>query len=211
MDFEVRKGSRDDVKRLAPLWRALRDHHATLPEMPPVRSLEDSWEHRKGQYLDWLTKDEYTLLLAERDGEPIGYAMVSVGGGAATWDVGERTAEVETLSVLESERGSGVGRALDRSGRRGRRRGRRALGARRGRALERGRAPLLRARGLRAVLRVADPTLTGQRRSAKNSVRSCFERSASRPAATWGRWLRRGSPSTSSTLPAAPALGSGAP
>ena len=80
--------------------------------MPPVRSLEDSWEHRKGQYLDWLTKDEYTLLLAERDGEPIGYAMVSLGGGAATWDVGERTAEVETLSVLESERGNGVGRAL---------------------------------------------------------------------------------------------------
>ena len=29
-----------------------------------------------------------------------------------TWDVGERTAELETLSVLESERGSGVGRAL---------------------------------------------------------------------------------------------------
>ena len=112
MDFEVRKGGRDDVERLAPLWRALRDHHATLPEMPPVRSLEDSWEHRKGQYLDWLTKDEYTLLLAERDGEPIGYAMVSLGGGAATWDVGERTVEVETLSVLESERGTGVGRAL---------------------------------------------------------------------------------------------------
>ena len=80
--------------------------------MPAVRSLEDSWEHRRCQYLDWLTKDEYTLLLAERDGEPIGYAMVSLGGGAATWDVGERTAEVETLSVLESERGSGVGRAL---------------------------------------------------------------------------------------------------
>ena len=37
---------------------------------------------------------------------------MSVGGGAATWDVGDRTAEIETLSVLESERGHGVGRAL---------------------------------------------------------------------------------------------------
>jgi ribosomal protein S18 acetylase RimI-like enzyme len=80
--------------------------------MPPVRSLEDSWEHRRGQYLDWLSKDGYTLLLAERGEELIGYAMVSIGGGAATWDLGERTVEIETLSVLESERGNGVGRAL---------------------------------------------------------------------------------------------------
>jgi ribosomal protein S18 acetylase RimI-like enzyme len=80
--------------------------------MPPVRPFEDSWEHRKGQYLDWLSRDGYTLLVAERDGELIGYAMVSVNEGAATWDVGDPTAEIETLSVLESERGHGVGRAL---------------------------------------------------------------------------------------------------
>jgi ribosomal protein S18 acetylase RimI-like enzyme len=102
----------DEVDRLEPLWRALRDHHATLRAMPAVRSLEDSWEIRKAQYLDWLSRQDHTLLVAERDGELIGYAMVSVGDGPATWDVGELTAEIETLSVLESERGSGVGRAL---------------------------------------------------------------------------------------------------
>lgn len=112
MDFEVRRGGVDDVDRLEPLWEALWSHHITLPEMPPTRSREHSWQHRRGQYLDWLTRDEYTLLIAERDGEPIGYAVVSIGAGGATWDVGEGTAEVETLSVLESERGSGVGRAL---------------------------------------------------------------------------------------------------
>jgi ribosomal protein S18 acetylase RimI-like enzyme len=112
MDFVVRRGGRDDVDRLQPLWRALRDHHAGLAEMPPTKSLEESWAYRRGQYLDWLGQDEFTLLLAERDGEPIGYAVVLVGGGAATWDVGERTVEIETLSVLESERGKGVGRAL---------------------------------------------------------------------------------------------------
>jgi ribosomal protein S18 acetylase RimI-like enzyme len=112
VDFAVRRGSRDDVQRLEQLWRALRDHHSTLPAMPPVRSLEDSWEHRKGQYLDWLSEDDYTLLLAERSDELIGYAMLSVAEGAATWDLGERTAELETLSVLEAERGNGVGRAL---------------------------------------------------------------------------------------------------
>jgi ribosomal protein S18 acetylase RimI-like enzyme len=112
VDFVVRRGGRDDVDRLEPLWRALRDHHVSLPQMQPTRSLEDSWAHRRGQYLDWLSGDDHTLLLAERDGQPIGYAVLSVGGGAATWDIGERTAEIETLSVLEEERGHGVGRAL---------------------------------------------------------------------------------------------------
>jgi ribosomal protein S18 acetylase RimI-like enzyme len=112
VDFVVRRGGREDVDRLEPLWRALRDHHATLADMPSTKALEDSWAYRRGQYLDWLSKDGYALLLAERGGEAIGYAVVSVGGGAATWDVGERTAEIETLSVLESERGRGVGRAL---------------------------------------------------------------------------------------------------
>jgi ribosomal protein S18 acetylase RimI-like enzyme len=112
VDFVVRRGSRDDVDRLEPLWRALRDHHVTLPAMRPVRSLEDSWEYRKRQYLDWLSQDGYTLLFAERGRDLIGYAVVSLGEGAATWDIGERTVEIETLSVLESERRNGVGRAL---------------------------------------------------------------------------------------------------
>jgi ribosomal protein S18 acetylase RimI-like enzyme len=112
VDFVIRKGSRDDVERLKPLWHALRNHHATLPAMRPLRSIEDSWEHRRRQYRDWLGQDGYTLLLAERGDEVIGYAVVSLGEGAATWDIGERTAEIETLSVLESERGKGVGSAL---------------------------------------------------------------------------------------------------
>jgi GNAT superfamily N-acetyltransferase len=112
MDYAIRTGDLDDVERLEPLWHALRDHHVSLPAMRPVRSREDSWAHRRGQYLGWLGRDEYTLLLAERDDEPIGYAVVSIGDGPATWDVGKRWAEIETLSVLESERGSGVGRAL---------------------------------------------------------------------------------------------------
>lgn len=112
MDFVVRRGDRDDVDRLQPLWRALREHHVTLPAMPPVRSPEDSWEFRKRQYLGWLSQEGHILLVAERGSDLIGYAVMSLGQGAATWDLGERTAEIETLSVLESERGNGVGAAL---------------------------------------------------------------------------------------------------
>jgi ribosomal protein S18 acetylase RimI-like enzyme len=112
VDFAVRVGSEDDIDRLAPLWRALRDHHATLPSMPPVRSLDHSWKRREAQYRAWLSREGHTLLVAEREDRLIGYAMLALDEGPATWDVGDTTAEIETLSVLESERGRGVGRAL---------------------------------------------------------------------------------------------------
>jgi GNAT superfamily N-acetyltransferase len=38
--------------------------------------------------------------------------MLRFMGGASTWDIGERVAEIESLSVLESERGQGVGARL---------------------------------------------------------------------------------------------------
>jgi ribosomal protein S18 acetylase RimI-like enzyme len=112
VDFEVRRGGRDDVDRLETLWRQLWHHHASLPAMPGVRTEDESWRLRRGEYLRWLEGDEHTLLLAERTGTPIGYAMVSIGEGATTWALGEITAEIETLSVLEGERGTGVGQAL---------------------------------------------------------------------------------------------------
>ena len=49
------------------------------------------------------------------------------------------------------------------------------------------------------------------RRGAKNPRSSSAHSSASSPLSTCGRWLSRGSARTSSTLPAAPALGSVAP
>src|SRR5205823_5492644 len=49
------------------------------------------------------------------------------------------------------------------------------------------------------------------RREAKNPLSSSLDCPASSPRATSGRWFRRGSDSTSRTLPHAPAFGSGAP
>ena len=112
MDYRIRRGGAEDVDGLEPLWEAMREHHAGLPGMERVRSPEDSWERRRRIYLEWAGDDDHTLLIAERDGEPIGYAVVSIDDGPATWDVGERIAEIESLSVLASERGTGVGRAL---------------------------------------------------------------------------------------------------
>ena len=116
MDLELRRGGVEDIDRLEPLWRSMWEHHAGLPSMPGVRDADESWRHRSAQYREWLADDGYGLLLAERGGEAVGYAVVSLGGGAATWgELGERTAEIESLSVLESERGSGVGGELTRA------------------------------------------------------------------------------------------------
>jgi ribosomal protein S18 acetylase RimI-like enzyme len=113
VDFEIRRGGPNDIPRLEPLWHALRDHHVSLPDMLPARMPEESWGVRRGTYENWLAGSSHTLLLAERDGEPIGYAVVSLSTELpATWDVGDKVAEIETLSVLGSERGGGVGRAL---------------------------------------------------------------------------------------------------
>ena len=49
------------------------------------------------------------------------------------------------------------------------------------------------------------------RREAKKSTSSAAHCSRSRPPSTCGRWLKRGSASTSITLPAAPAFGSAVP
>jgi ribosomal protein S18 acetylase RimI-like enzyme len=52
-------------------------------------------------------------LLVVQDGEAlVGYAVVRVGEGAATWDIGERVGELESLSVAAAVRGGGVGAAL---------------------------------------------------------------------------------------------------
>ena len=51
----------------------------------------------------------------------------------------------------------------------------------------------------------------GQRREAKKSTSSAAHSARSSPPSTAGRWLKRRSPSTSSTLPAAPAFGSAVP
>jgi GNAT superfamily N-acetyltransferase len=78
----------------------------------PVRDFADSWRRRRAQYEGWLAGEDALLLVAERDQRPVGYALVTVGDGPATWDVGERVVEIETLAVLPEERSAGVGHAL---------------------------------------------------------------------------------------------------
>ena len=103
----------DDVE---PLWHAMHQHHRAvaghLATVAPFRSDDESWVRRRAFYERLLAQPDSFFLLAERDGRPVGYAAVAVGGTEASLVVGERVASLESLSVLPEERGQGLGRRL---------------------------------------------------------------------------------------------------
>src|SRR3954452_16258350 len=96
------EGGPERIGDLEPLWWALYEHHRGIAEgVARVRPFEDSWRRRRGQYHGWLEGEaDAVLLVAERDGRAVGYAMLTAGSGVAPCDLGDTVAEIETLSVL---------------------------------------------------------------------------------------------------------------
>jgi GNAT superfamily N-acetyltransferase len=109
---KVVKAGADRVPELRTLWEALELHHAELASVPSIRPLADSWERRQQRYRDWLADGSGHLFLAERDGRVVGYLMMTISDPPESWDVGSHAGEIETMSVLQSERSGGVGTAL---------------------------------------------------------------------------------------------------
>ena len=66
----------------------------------PVRDFSDTWRRRRAQYESWLAGDDAVLLIAQRDDRAVGYAMVTVEAGPATWDLGERVARERGAEAL---------------------------------------------------------------------------------------------------------------
>ncbi|HEY8082857.1 MAG TPA: GNAT family N-acetyltransferase [Solirubrobacterales bacterium] len=106
----------DELDALEPLWNALQEHHERItPDLgahTPKRDTADAWRIRRSKYELWLGAPETFVVIAESDGQAIGYALVTVGIGFASWDTGERLAQLETLSVLPDHRSFGVGARL---------------------------------------------------------------------------------------------------
>ena len=105
------------IPRVQPLWLAMVAHHeACAPAAASVRDFRpppETWVRRRARYEQWIQQPDSRLLIAEDDdGEAIGYAFVTVGGDHATLETGPRVGELESLAVLESARGAGVGSAL---------------------------------------------------------------------------------------------------
>ncbi len=64
-----------DIEDVGPLWKALMDHVAALPDaLVPVRPSEESWVLERAVMLDALADDAF-VLVARRSDEPVGYAL----------------------------------------------------------------------------------------------------------------------------------------
>ena len=114
---DIRVAGRDSVDLLRDLWISLSRHHAAVaPELEEafgdVRPEDDSWAVRRALYDEWLAEPDAFALLAESDGRPVGYAVISMRGPEETWATTDRVAELQTLAVLPEQRGRGIGTRL---------------------------------------------------------------------------------------------------
>jgi ribosomal protein S18 acetylase RimI-like enzyme len=102
----------DDIDLVAPLWKALLDHIAVLPDaLVPIRPFEESWPLERAEMLESLKGDAF-VLAAWRDDAVVGYAHVIIEGPDPVWYTGDNHAVLTALSVADGERGAGVGTAL---------------------------------------------------------------------------------------------------
>jgi ribosomal protein S18 acetylase RimI-like enzyme len=104
----------DGVDEVRSLWLDLHRHHrAVVGSVPLVDDDELSWQRRRATYLDRLRSKTGFLVLASEADVVVGYAMVCVEPGPDdTFPLGERYAELYSLSVSPELRGRGIGTRL---------------------------------------------------------------------------------------------------
>jgi len=113
-EVTIRVAGVEVLDSLEPLWLALHHHHQAVITQPAVYQDDTaSWAARRSSYERWLAEEDSFVLLAERGGEAVGYALVEIlPGPDDTWVSGSRMADVQTLTVAPTERGRGIGTLL---------------------------------------------------------------------------------------------------
>jgi ribosomal protein S18 acetylase RimI-like enzyme len=114
----ITRAGAEALDRLRPLWLELHHHHQAVggEALGPYVDDTTSWRECRAMFEGYLARGGFALL-AERDGELLGYAIVGIVPVAETllpdtWETGPRVAEIESLSVAPAERGAGIGSAL---------------------------------------------------------------------------------------------------
>ena len=114
----LRRGSAADLTALEPLWVSVHHRHAeSMPELAPYVDDQQTWAARRALYAELLGKPGTVLLLASLGGDLVGYGLAHVMPAgetwvADTWQTGDRIGEIESLAVLPSHRGQGIGTQL---------------------------------------------------------------------------------------------------
>jgi GNAT superfamily N-acetyltransferase len=107
-----------ELHLVEPLWVAVHHRHAeSMPQLGPYVSDAQTWSVRRAMYEELLDKPDTLLLMAFVGETAVGYGlahMLAVDDTwiPDTWQTGSRIGEIESLSVVQHMRGSGLGSEL---------------------------------------------------------------------------------------------------
>lgn len=101
------------VDEVRDLWLDLHRYERSVAPTLPLVTDERSWRRRRALYIRWLEREQGFLALARNPAGVVGYAFVRVEQGSDdTFALGDRYAELYSLSVTPSWRGRGIGTTL---------------------------------------------------------------------------------------------------
>lgn len=115
-EVEIVEATAERLDEVEALWQAMHAHDAEVSErareVVPFRQAADSWRRRRREFQEHMTAGEAWLLIAERDGMPVGFALFRIGEGDWGFQTDDRIAELEALSVEPELRRWGIGSLL---------------------------------------------------------------------------------------------------
>jgi GNAT superfamily N-acetyltransferase len=114
-EIEILEAGVERLDEVESLWRAMHEHHAEVAEaceVTPFRPAGDSWQHRRIEFEHWMRAGEAWLLIAERDGSPVGFAFFRICESDWSFETNEWMGELEALSVEPELRRWGIGSLL---------------------------------------------------------------------------------------------------
>lgn len=105
IDISMRTATTDDLEDVARLYIELKQHHRALaPHAERYQVADEEWQRLAGR---WLANPHMATVLAEVDGEVVGFVRFSFV--EKPWGL---ACEVATLVVAEAWRGRGIGKQL---------------------------------------------------------------------------------------------------
>jgi GNAT superfamily N-acetyltransferase len=115
-EVQIIDASAERLDDIESLWEAMHEYHAAVVgearDVAPFRRAQDSWLRRRGEFERWMHAGEAWLLIAEREGSPVGFAFFRVCDGDWSFETNERMGELEALSVEPELRRWGIGSLL---------------------------------------------------------------------------------------------------
>src|SRR6478672_3341009 len=113
LDLRLELAGPESIDDVRDLWLDLHRHERAIGPSIPFTEDEQSWRRRRALYERTLEQGHGFLVLARHDGAVVGYAFVLLEEGSDdTFQLGERFAELYSLSVSRERRRQGVGNRL---------------------------------------------------------------------------------------------------